>query len=123
MNAYFLVGLGGAVGSMARFGVGRLVPVTGFPAATLIVNVAGSFLMGMLIAVLSRWAVEWSHEARLLLAVGLLGGFTTFSAFSLDAITLIERGQWAVAAGYVALSVAGSLGGLALALWLVRGVY
>lgn len=123
MNAYLLVGLGGAVGSMARYGVGRLVPITGFPVATLIVNVVGSMLMGVLVAVLSRITVDWGHEARLLLAVGVLGGFTTFSAFSLDVVTLIERGQWGVASGYVVLSVVGSVAALMGGLWIARGVF
>lgn len=123
MNAYLLVGLGGAVGSMARYGVGRMVPITGFPFATLIVNIVGSFLMGVLIAILSRITVEWSHEARLLLAVGVLGGFTTFSAFSLDAMTLIERGQWGLAIGYILASVLVSIGALAIGLWIARGVF
>jgi fluoride exporter len=122
MNAYLLVGLGGAAGAMARYGVGRLVPITGFPIATLLINIMGSFLMGVLIAVLSRVLVEWSNEVRLLLAVGVLGGFTTFSSFSLDVVTLAQRGEWVAASGYVFLSVFGSVGGLALALWLARGV-
>jgi fluoride exporter len=122
MNAYLLVGLGGAAGAMARYGVGRLVPITGFPIATLLINIMGSFLMGVLIAVLSRVLVEWSNEVRLLLAVGVLGGFTTFSSFSLDVVTLAQRGEWVAASGYIFLSVFGSVGGLALALWLARGV-
>ncbi|WP_196258613.1 fluoride efflux transporter CrcB [Pelagibacterium limicola] len=122
MYSFLLVGLGGAVGAMARYGVGRLVPIAGFPFATLIVNIVGSFLMGVLIAVLSRTLVAWSNEARLLLAVGVLGGFTTFSSFSLDVITLAQRGEWFAATGYILLSVVGSVGSLALALWLARGV-
>src|SRR5690606_34962627 len=119
--AVLLVGLGGAVGSMARYGVGRLVGFTGFPLATLIVNVAGSLLMGILVGCLARSTPAWSAEARLLLATGVLGGFTTFSAFSLDAISLMERGQTSQALAYIALSLLLSLGALALGLWLMRG--
>src|SRR5690554_2001098 len=112
MNAYFLVGLGGAVGSMARYGVGRMFPLGGFPYATLTVNVVGSLLMGLLAAVLSRTAIGWSEEARLLLGVGLLGGFTTFSAFSLDVFTLLQRGEWASGIAYIILSVVLSIAAL-----------
>jgi len=121
MQAFLLVGLGGAVGSMARYGVGRLVGVTGFPVATLVVNVVGSLLMGVLVGWLARTTPAWSEEARLLLATGVLGGFTTFSTFSLDAITLIERGEVAQASAYIALSLLLSLGALVLGLWLMRG--
>lgn len=121
MQAVLLVGLGGAAGAIARYGVGRLLAAPGFPLATLIVNISGSLLMGVLVGLLFRFAPSWSAEARLLLGTGLLGGFTTFSAFSLEAIELIERGQWGWAAGYVGLSVFVSVAALALGLWLARG--
>lgn len=122
MNAYLLVGLGGAVGSMARYGVARLVPFGSFPWSTLLVNVAGSFLMGLLAVAIAKWATGWSESARLLLGVGLLGGFTTFSAFSLDTMVLVQRGEWVAAFGYVFFSVAASLAAIALGFWLMRGV-
>jgi len=124
MQSILLVGAGGAIGAMARFGVtslvGRLWP-SGFPLATLIVNIVGSFAMGLLIGWLARTLPPWQNEARLFIAVGLLGGFTTFSAFSLDTITLIERGAVAQAALYVLLSVALSVLGLYLGLLITRG--
>lgn len=122
MNAFILVGLGGAIGSMARFGVSKLIPIGSFPVATLTVNVVGSLLMGILIGALSKWAGASGESARLLLAVGLLGGFTTFSAFSLDTIVLIERGQWFAAIGYVFVSVLASLAAVGLGLFMMRGV-
>ncbi|MDO5613601.1 MAG: fluoride efflux transporter CrcB [Paracoccus sp. (in: a-proteobacteria)] len=115
MNPFLQVAIGGAVGSVARYSVGRLVGAGGLPLATLIVNVLGSFAMGLLAAALAHRG--GSDHAPLLLT-GFLGGFTTFSAFSLDTLTLIERGQGVAAAGYVAASVGLSLvaviGGLAL---------
>lgn len=121
MQAVLLVGLGGALGAMARYGVGRFVAVSGFPVATFIINVSGSFLMGLLVGMLLKYTPSWSIEARLLLGTGVLGGFTTFSTFSLETIELIERGQWGWAAGYVGMSVFVSVVALALGLWVARG--
>ncbi|MHA6347539.1 fluoride efflux transporter CrcB [Roseivivax sp. CAU 1761] len=115
------VALGGALGATARHLTGlaalRLAG-PGFPWGTLTVNVAGSFLMGLLAVALTHWGA-----ARLspLLLTGILGGFTTFSAFSLDALTLWERGAAGQAALYVAGSVALSLAALALGLAAARG--
>ncbi len=123
--SYLLVGLGGALGAMGRHGVGQLVMrigYTGFPYATMIVNILGSFLIGVVIGYLAKTTPEWSHSARLLLATGFCGGFTTFSAFSLDAYALYERGQMAAAAGYVGLSVVLSIVALFSALALMRGL-
>ena len=115
------VAAGGALGASARYltlvGATRLFGL-GFPWGTLIVNVVGSFLMGVLIVMLAeRDAMRFAP----FLTVGLLGGFTTFSAFSLDAVTLVERGQVGAAAGYVGASVAVSITALMLGLWIARG--
>lgn len=120
MQLVLLVALGGALGSVLRYAVnvaGLAVLGAGFPWSTLIVNVAGSFLMGIVAA----WLL-WrggSDEARALLATGLLGGFTTFSAFSLDFAQLAERGEIMGALGYagasVVLSIAAVFAGLVLA--------
>ena len=114
----FLVMSGGALGAGARYLVGRAVGVKAFPYATLGVNVAGGLMMGLLAGALARngAAEGW----RLFLATGVLGGFTTFSAFSLDVVTLAERGQLMAATVYLALSVAGSIGALIAGLALVR---
>ncbi|MFB2533258.1 fluoride efflux transporter CrcB [Paracoccus sp. p4-l81] len=115
------VALGGALGAVARHGVnllGRRWP--GFPASTLAVNVIGSLLMGVLVVVLAeRGAMRHAP----LLMTGVLGGFTTFSAFSLDAVALWERGQPGLAALYVAGSLGLSIGALIAGLWLARGYY
>lgn len=124
MQAVLLVGVGGAVGSMGRYGlavvVARLWP-TSFPLATLTVNIIGSIVMGMVMGLLSRFMPPWQEEARLFLAVGLLGGFTTFSSFSLDTVSLLQRGQLAQAVLYIGLSVVVCVAGLYLGLLITRG--
>ncbi len=112
---FVIVGIGGAVGAMLRHGVGmaslRLLGPN-FPWGTLIVNVVGGFLMGILVGVLA--ARGGSEPLRLLLGVGVLGGFTTFSAFSLDVVTLAGRGAMPAAIGYVFASVLASVAALYL---------
>lgn len=113
-----LVMLGGAVGSGARYLVsGRFAA----PWGTLAVNLIGGLLMGLLVGGLARASAGGEH-ARLLLAVGLLGGFTTFSAFSLDSWLLVQRGEWAMATVYVLASVIGAFFALGAGLWLVRAL-
>lgn len=107
---WVLVFVGGGIGAVARHGVNRaglalLGP--GFPWWTLAVNVAGSFLIGLLAGMFG--ALETGHHARLFLTTGFLGGFTTFSAFSLDALTLWERGEPLQASLYIIGSVVLSL--------------
>lgn len=116
------VALGGAIGAMARYLTSvaalRLLGA-GFPWGTLIVNVLGSFLMGLLVVLLAQ-----RDATRLapFLMTGILGGFTTFSAFSLDALALYERGETMLAGFYVAASVLLSLSAMALAMVLAREV-
>jgi len=116
MQAILLVALGGALGSVLRYKVGALVlHQTGpaaFPYGTFTVNVAGCLVAGLL-AGLGEHFDFLTADVRLFLFTGFLGGFTTFSAFGVETIALIERGDWMIAASYVALSV---LCGLA-ALW------
>lgn len=102
MNGVWPVMIGGALGAGARYGVGLALARPGFPWATLAVNLLGGLLMGLLAA---RAPTEgW----RLFLGVGLLGGFTTFSAFSLDTLKLLQSGQTALALTYVLASVVGA---------------
>lgn len=118
-----LVMLGGALGALARYHFGRLsfhMLGGAFPWGTLGVNLIGGALMGLLAGGLLRWGAGDGENLRLLLGVGILGGFTTFSAFSLDTMMMIERGDIAAALGYVAASVAGSILALAGGLWLAR---
>ncbi|UWQ21216.1 CrcB family protein [Jannaschia sp. W003] len=111
------VALGGAVGAALRFQLGLALLRPGFPVAVLAANVLGSFLMGLAVVWLGqRGLAAWQP----LLMTGVLGGFTTFSAFSLEAWTLWERGEAGQAALYVALSVALSIGALASGVALAR---
>lgn len=121
MPPLLLVMLGGAIGAGARHLVGRaLLDALGptFPWGTLAVNLSGGLAMGMLVGMLLRLSL--GEPWRLFLGVGVLGGYTTFSSFSLDAVMLVERGQWPVALGYVVVSVIGSIAALAAGLALTR---
>ena len=123
MQAFLLVGLGGAIGAMGRYGVSVLVGHfwrTSFPFATVIINVVGSLAMGLLVGWLARTLPEGQQDIRLFVAVGILGGFTTFSAFSLDVITLLERGETAAALGYILASVIVSVVALFVGLLIIR---
>jgi CrcB protein len=124
MNPYLLVGIGGALGAMARFAAGGAIGAlpNGFPLATFLINIAGSLAMGVLVGVLAKTTPQFQNEIRLFVAVGIFGGFTTFSSFSLDAITLIERGDILLAGAYIVGSVILSLAGLWLGLSAMRVV-
>jgi CrcB protein len=122
MGMVLAIAAGGAVGSVARYGamiwLGRWLG-TGFPYGTLAVNVVGGLVMGALIEAM---ALAWSpsETMRAFLTVGILGGFTTFSTFSLDAWYLIQRGDVALGALYIGASVVLSIGGLVAGLYLTR---
>ena len=110
-----LVVVGGGIGAWLRFAIGRLIGSIMFPYATLTVNILGSFAMGLLVGWLARQGGPGSFDSegwRLLLGVGVLGGFTTFSAFSLEIVTLAQRGAVGAAAAYAALSLVGGVIGL-----------
>lgn len=118
------VALGGAIGSLARYFVAAAIqPVTwtGFPYGIMVVNVTGSFLMGV-IAELGARKLHYPPELRAFMTVGILGGYTTFSTFSLESALLIERGAYISAAGYMAGSVILSVFALFAGLWLVRAI-
>ncbi|WP_413874833.1 fluoride efflux transporter CrcB [Albidovulum sp.] len=123
IQTLFQVAIGGALGSAARYLVNatamRLLG-PGFPWATVAVNVAGSFLMGVLVVALAHR--DGTRLAPFLMT-GVLGGFTTFSAFSLDALTLWERGQPGPAAAYVLGSVAVSLAAIVAGMAAARAVF
>lgn len=124
MSAVLWVALGGAIGSMARYGVnvaGMRAFGLGFPWGTLAVNVLGSLAIGFVTAMLLRRWPE-STDLKFFLSTGLLGGFTTFSAFSLDAAQLFERGAFALMAFYVGGTVLLSLLAVFVGLALGRGM-
>lgn len=114
MQATLLVMLGGAIGSAARYHLGRLTSGwfgPGYPWGTLAANLIGGLLMGALAGVLARGTFT-AEPWRLLLGVGMLGGFTTFSAFTLESANMIMRGQAPAAIGYALVSVLGALAAL-----------
>ena len=121
------VALGGAIGAVLRYQLGRgmtawLGPQTmaTFPWATLAVNVIGSLAMGLLFGWMTKQGPAGSEQMRLLLGVGLLGGFTTFSAFSLEMMVLIERGHSVTALGYALISILAGLTALYVGLIVMR---
>lgn len=116
MTSYLWVALGGAIGAAGRYGVGMaLLNVTkAFPFATLIVNIVGSFFLGLL--VMSQQHQQLSDNHWLLFGVGLLGAFTTFSAFSLEVVMLANQGDWLKAGLHVLLNVVLCVGAVLLAM-------
>jgi CrcB protein len=125
MNPYLLVFLGGGLGSMMRFATyhaARLLLPPGFPWGTLVVNVLGGVAAGAV----SGWFVSRSlggaDSTSLFLMTGLLGGFTTFSAFSVDAVLLWQRGEVVTALAYVAASVLLAIGGVLAGMAIVRAI-
>lgn len=125
MNGLLLVAIGGAIGASSR----HLVAIASlrafgnsFPVGTLLINVVGCFLMGIFVELLAA-KLQPSEGLRLFVATGFLGGFTTFSAFSLDFVSLWQRGDAGLAIGYAAASVILSLAGIVLGLWLGRAIF
>jgi len=124
MNNVLIVAAGGAIGASLRHLTGLAALRLwgpGFPWGTLAVNLVGSFVMGLVIEWLAR-RTGASNELRLFIATGILGGFTTFSAFSLDFAVLWERGAIGIAMLYALVSVIGAIAALFAALWLMRAL-
>lgn len=120
--SYLIVFLGGGCGAAIRHGINLAVARmfgTAFPYGTLLINITGSFIMG-LVAAYFAFKGDASQHWRLFLTTGILGGYTTFSAFSLDVALLYERGEMGLAALYVLASVAISIVGLFAGLAIVR---
>jgi fluoride exporter len=121
MSNTFLVMAGGAIGAASRFHIGRLIGPfagSGWPVATLAINLVGGLAMGLLAGAMLRGGL--ADGWRLFVGVGLLGGFTTFSAFSMEMVQLLQDGRWADGIGYAVVSVIGSVALLAAGLWMVR---
>jgi CrcB protein len=123
MIPYLLVAIGGAIGSVLRYGAGVFVGSVWrdpFPLGTMLINIVGSIVMGLFVGAMARLLPGWQAEARLFFAVGVLGGFTTFSSFSLEAGLMIERRQLEIAAFYIVTSLLAAIGGLFAGLFLMR---
>lgn len=124
MQSYLLVALGGGIGAVGRHGLGQLTLRAfgpGFPVGTMAANVLGGLLMGLLAGWLST--KDGGTELRLLLGIGLLGGFTTFSAFSLDAWLMLEKGRYGAFLSYLGGSVVLAIAALGLGLLIARKVF
>ncbi len=124
LNSLLIVFFGGGLGAALRYfvnqAVGRLVSIE-FPLGIMAINISGSIVMGVAAGYFAFKAGEdWTQNARLFVTTGILGGYTTFSAFSLDAMLLYERGEAMTALFYVVGSVVLSILGLAAGLWAVR---
>jgi len=128
MKHLLLVMAGGGVGAGLRYGVGLAASHAfglGFPWGTVVCNVLGSLAMGLLVGAMAHGLLgdgRQANDARLLIGVGLLGGFTTFSTFSLDTISLWQRGDGAQATAYVMGSVAVGLAGFVAGMRIMRGL-
>ena len=119
---YLYIALGGALGALSRYGMSsgmtRLLGHS-FPYGTAAVNLLGALVMGVVIGLLAKWSKD-TVLFHPLLVVGFLGAFTTFSTFALDVVSLYQRGEMLAVAGYIALSVIGSIAALMLGMALVR---
>ncbi len=125
ISPYALIFVGGGIGSVLRFAVyqaARLWMPAAFPWGTLWVNAVGGLVAGVAAALMLMRSVGGADSAALFVMVGLLGGFTTFSAFSLDAVLLWQRGDTVAAIGYVIASVLLSIGGVIAGMAAVRGL-
>ncbi|MEI7669969.1 MAG: fluoride efflux transporter CrcB [Pseudomonadota bacterium] len=120
---YLYVAIGGAIGSVFRYFMMNLVGYclgNNFPYATIFVNISGSLIMGLLIGWLANNMPANSNEIRIFLAVGVLGGYTTFSSFSLDAINLLQNGKLLAMTLYITSSVMLSLAGYMAGIYLIK---
>lgn len=125
LKAILLIFIGGGSGSVARYGmmnlISRTFPVGIFPWHTLGVNIIGAFIIGILMEVLAL-RLSMPQPSRLLLVTGFLGGFTTFSAFSLESALMLERGDYLILATYIAASVIGTIAAVFLGSGLIKTV-
>ncbi|MEH6488891.1 fluoride efflux transporter CrcB [Hyphomonas oceanitis] len=126
MNGFLAVAAGGALGASMRYGISQLTVrhlPQGWPYGTFAVNILGSLAMGLLIGWLALKAEGVSQTTRLFLATGVLGGFTTFSAFSLEVVEFLRTGDTGKALAYAGLSLVLGVSALFLGLWLARRLY
>jgi CrcB protein len=124
MGVVLAVGAGGGLGALARYYIAGWVQPAGaqFPWGIFIVNITGGLLMGMIVEA-SALKLNLSPELRSFLTVGILGGYTTFSTFSLDSALMLQKGQYGLAAAYVVGSAVLSILALFAGLWMIRAIY
>lgn len=124
MGMLFSVGVGGGLGALARYYIAGWIQPPGaqFNWGIFIVNITGGLLMGLIVEA-SALKLNLAPELRSFLTVGILGGYTTFSTFSLDSALLLQKGQYAVAAAYMVGSVVLSIAALFAGLWIARLIY
>jgi CrcB protein len=124
MGTIFAVGVGGGLGALARYYIAGLVQPAGsaFNWGIFVVNITGGLLMGLIVEA-SALKLNLAPDLRTFLTVGILGGYTTFSTFSLDSVLLLQKGEYVQAAAYVIGSVALSILALFAGLWIVRAIY
>lgn len=123
---FFAVGTGGAIGAMLRYGISQLPPLSSssslFPVATLIVNVLGAFIIGLIAGCLIRTQLL-SPASTSFWKAGFCGGLTTFSTFSLEAVGLIDKGHWGIASGYIVASVVLTIIGVVVGRWIALCIW
>jgi fluoride exporter len=124
MGTVFAVGVGGGLGALARYYIAGLVQPAGatFNWGIFVVNITGGLLMGLIVEA-SALKLNLQPDVRAFLTVGILGGYTTFSTFSLDSVLLLQKGEYGTAAVYIIGSVALSILALFAGLWIVRALY
>jgi len=124
MGMVFAVGVGGGLGALARYYIAGVIQsaTTSFPWGIFVVNISGGLLMGLIVEA-GALKLNLSPDLRAFLTVGILGGYTTFSTFSLDSVLLLQKGQYAQAAFYIVGSVVLSILALIAGLWIVRAIY
>tara|TARA_R110000868_G_scaffold262401_2_gene521103 strand:+ start:80965 stop:81321 length:357 start_codon:yes stop_codon:yes gene_type:complete len=115
----FAIAAGGAIGALGRYGVMSLVGLTTFPYATILVNVIGSLALGALVEANALF-LDLSENTRLFLVVGLLGGFTTFSTFSMDSVFLLQKGEFLKAGLYMVATLTLTLASFMAGMWLIK---
>ena len=124
MGTIFAVGVGGGLGALARYYIAALVQPAGsaFNWGIFVVNITGGLLMGLIVEA-SALKLNLAPDLRAFLTVGILGGYTTFSTFSLDSALLLQKGQYGLAAAYMIGSVVLSIAALFAGLWIARVFY
>jgi CrcB protein len=125
MGVIAAVGIGGGIGALIRYYMAGWIQPSwwqGFPFGIFVVNITGGLAMGLITA-LAALKLQMTPEVRAFLTTGILGGYTTFSTFSLDSALLIERGAWTQAAAYVVGSTILSILAIFVGFWVVRAIY